>query len=161
MKMPEFTDQGAEFSLCERHRFRLWRYWNTSLPIVGFCMLNPSTADDKIMDPTVRRCFGYAVSWGYGGFEVVNIFSLRSTDPAKLYEDEDSGFLESNLLAIRDVAVRSKVLVAAWGTDGAYKARGAIVRAQVSPLYYLRLTKEGFPAHPLYLPSNLEPKLWC
>lgn len=123
-------------------------------------MLNPSTADEKILDPTVRRCFGYAVSWGYGGFEVVNIFSLRSTDPAKLYEDDDSEFLESNLLAIRDVAVRAKVLVAAWGVHGSYKNRGALVREKVRPLYYLELTKDGHPRHPLYGKAEWSPKLW-
>jgi hypothetical protein len=34
------------------------------------------------------------------------------------------------------------------------------VRAMLPKLHYLRLTKDGFPGHPLYLPATLTPKEW-
>ena len=47
--------------------------------------------------------------------------------------------------------------IAAWGTHGKYLDRGADVIKLLDKLYCLRITKEGFPSHPLYLPSTLKP----
>ena len=47
--------------------------------------------------------------------------------------------------------------IAAWGTHGKYLDRGHEVTKLLDKLYCLRITKEGFPSHPLYLPSTLKP----
>ena len=86
------TDDGtgtAAFSADRVHRYRLSRVWGDSGGGVCFVMLNPSTADAFQLDPTGRRCRGYAEAWGHRRLEVVNIFSLRSTDPAALYTHPD------------------------------------------------------------------------
>jgi len=36
-----------------------------------FIGLNPSTANEEVDDPTIRRCVNYAKDWGYGGFMMV------------------------------------------------------------------------------------------
>ena len=80
------TGSGAAFSPCGRYRYKLWRVWDPARPLgcVMFLMLNPSTATDNEDDPTIRRCIGYARSWGYGGLYVGNLFAYRATDPRRL-----------------------------------------------------------------------------
>src|SRR5207237_5457574 len=71
---------GASFSRDRRYRYRLWRRWDAARPVVAFVMVNPSTADAGRDDPTIRRCIGFARSWGYGRLEVVDLFAYRGTD---------------------------------------------------------------------------------
>ena len=47
-------------------------------------MLNPSTADATVNDPTIRRCLGFAHTWDYGGMVAVNLFAYRATHPRAL-----------------------------------------------------------------------------
>jgi hypothetical protein len=35
------------------------------------------------------------------------------------------------------------------------------VRKMLPELHYLRLTKDGHPGHPLYLPASLHPIAWA
>mgnify|MGYP000880158315 CR=1 FL=1 len=78
----------AGFSPDREFRYTLTRRWDDRL-LVNFLMLNPSTADENIEDPTIRRCMGFARDWGYGGLMVTNIFAYRSTDPKALYKVPD------------------------------------------------------------------------
>ena len=48
--------QEAVISKCRKYRYSLSREWNKDKEKVLFIMLNPSKADDKIDDPTVKRC---------------------------------------------------------------------------------------------------------
>lgn len=57
------------------YRYLLWREWDISNKTVSFIMLNPSRADAQINDPTITRCINFALSWGYGRLEVVNLFA--------------------------------------------------------------------------------------
>lgn len=153
----------ATYSRCDRYRYRLSRVWDASLPRVLFVLLNPSTATAFELDPTLRRVFRYARDWGMGSFEVVNIFALRSTDPAALYRAVDpvGSFNDSALVAAASVA---DLRVAGWGVHGMHAGRGDHVRELLAgeglSLSALRLTKEGHPGHPLYLPASLKPFAW-
>ncbi len=49
-------ERGAQLSDCGAYRYRLWREWDTSCPTLAFLMLNPSTADHRVDDPTITRC---------------------------------------------------------------------------------------------------------
>ncbi|MFZ8963264.1 MAG: DUF1643 domain-containing protein, partial [Schleiferiaceae bacterium] len=77
-------DAGAIFSDCGRYRYRLWRIWDPSLPTLLWILYNPSTADAKVEDPTLRRCMDFTRQWGYGGLTVVNRFAYRATNPRQL-----------------------------------------------------------------------------
>ena len=126
-------------------------------------MLNPSTADENVFDPTVRRCFGYALTWGFSSMEVVNIFALRSTDPKALYAEPDP-IGPRNDREILAAAKRAELVVAAWGTHGKHLDRGNTVANllhttnNTPPLVALKVTAAGHPGHPLYLPASIEPK---
>lgn len=155
---------GAVFSECERYRYRLWRVWDSSKPKACFVMLNPSVADENILDPTVSRCKKRAEMLGYGGIEIVNIFALRSTDPKALYEVDDP-VGPDNLKAIHDAVKDSAIAVCAWGTHGAFGETGRAIKEVLqfiftSKIHYLKLNSDGSPAHPLYLPYSLKPRLW-
>ncbi|GHX72979.1 hypothetical protein VCSRO16_3593 [Vibrio cholerae] len=69
----------AELSKCRKYRYALWRTWDSDKPFAMFIGLNPSTADEKNDDPTLRRCINFAKSWGYGGVCMANLFAFRAT----------------------------------------------------------------------------------
>ncbi len=52
-------------------------------------MLNPSTADASVDDPTIRRCMGFSRRLGYQGMVVVNLFAWRSPKPSELSKADD------------------------------------------------------------------------
>lgn len=151
---------GAEFSACRQYRYRLWRLWDASRPTTVFIGLNPSTADETADDPTIRRCLGYAKAWGFGRLEMLNLFAWRATDPKAMKVAADP-IGPGNDDAIRAVADTGGLLVAAWGVHGTHLGRDREVCAMLAGrLHVLRLTKDGHPGHPLYLPAHLEPSPW-
>lgn len=145
----------ALFDPSERYRYWLTRMWEPDLPIVNFIMLNPSTADQYQLDPTVTRCLYYARRWGFGTLIVTNIFAYRSTDPKALYTLDDPVGPENDAY-LRRAAERSSLRVVAWGTHGALKGRHGAILALLAdyPLTALGVTQEGFPKHPLYLRAD-------
>lgn len=156
---------GAIFSDCERYRYRLWRVWDESKPKVCFVMLNPSTADENVLDPTVTRCKKRAEALGFGGMDVVNIFALRSTDPKALYDADDPGGNVINSVEIYIAAKASEKVICGWGAHGKFRGRGRHIAEQLrerfpEKTHYLKLNADGSPAHPLYLPYSLQPILW-
>ena len=148
----------ALFDPTGAYRYSLRREWDSSLPTVGFVMLNPSTADAERDDATIRRCIGYAQRWGYGSLEAVNLFAYRSTDPRqlRLVEDPVGPENDRHLLALRG---RCSLLVAAWGNWGNLLRRGEGVLELLSshPLHCLGTTRAGHPLHPLHQRGNLVP----
>lgn len=157
-------DRSAVLSPCERYRYRLGRRWGDAPPAV-FVMLNPSTADADNDDPTIRRCMGFARSWGAGGIVVVNLFARRATDPDVLVaahrDGRCGGDAENDSHILRAIDGASMV-IAAWGAKGSLGQRDRmvieLVRSAGVSLSCLRVTKGGYPEHPLYLPGSLTPQ---
>lgn len=152
----------AMFSPCRTYRYALTRRWHTTGPSAVFVMLNPSTADAFVQDPTIRRCVGFARSWGAGGLIVLNVFALRSTDPKALYRHADPvGPANDDVIAETLTGDVVGPVVAAWGQHGDLNGRGELVagllrRHGVTPLC-LGLTKAGHPRHPLYVRGATTP----
>jgi hypothetical protein len=124
-----------------------------------FIGLNPSTADETVDDPTIRRCVAFAKAWGYGALCMANLFAFRATEPTDMKKAADPVGWENDAY-LRRLAGEAGVVVAAWGTHGTYKGRDQSVRLLVPGLHYLRLTINGHPGHPLYLPASLRPQPW-
>jgi hypothetical protein len=152
---------GADFSLCRTWRYRLQRRW-TDGPLVAFILLNPSTADETLDDPTIRRCIGYAKGWGYGGLVLGNIFAFRATDP-KVMKAAADPVGPDNDAWLEKIAgqVGMGHLVCGWGGHGEHQGRGKTVMERLIGAGHLpkalTLTGNGMPGHPLYLRADLEP----
>lgn len=159
----------ATISSDGHYRYRLGRWWTPTPadpPNVDlWVMLNPSTADASVDDPTIRRCIGFSRGWGADGLRVVNLYALRSTDPTALLTHPDPVGPHNNewLAWCADRTRRgSGRIVLAWGAHQAANGRRtaalhALTRG-AGPLWCLDLTKSGAPRHPLYVPADTQPQ---
>ncbi|MGO4302041.1 DUF1643 domain-containing protein [Cupriavidus sp. RAF12] len=160
-------EAGCLLSDCEQYRYRLWRQWDRSLPSLGFIMLNPSTADHQVNDPTITRCRQRALASGkFGGLEVANLFPLQSTDPDDLLTHPAplGDRADRNDGAIMDAIDRCSMVICVWGAHKAATARAAEVLAiihmggRAALLHHLGLNKDGSPKHPLYIFASTRPQ---
>lgn len=151
------TTKTATISLDQCYRYDLTRVWDPDGPLQLWVMLNPSTADADVDDPTIRRVMSFAQREGYGGVVVVNRFAFRATDPDDLK-------MPLNPIGSRNEATISYWLpkvasvVYAWG---AKHQRGlprlnveSLVRHDGHTPLCLGTTQDGHPRHPLYIKGD-------
>lgn len=162
------TIKGAVLSDDRRYRYALARSWDLEKQAVAFIGLNPSTADETQDDATISKCIRYAQRWGYGTLLMLNLFAFRSTDPTNLRKAEDPVGPENDewlfSMMVQSLPMPAFVghtpkigaIVAAWGTHGKLMNRGWYVQSRLPLLKCLRVTKHGYPEHPLYLKGDLE-----
>lgn len=152
----------ASFSGDRVYRYTLTRTWGEEPPAV-WIMLNPSTADAFTEDATIRRVINFTrrLAPEAGGLTVVNLYSLRATDPAELWTHPDPvGPAGDYYLGSRAIsgALNGRLVIAAWGMHGARNGRGAQVATELTAagvkLWCLGVTKDGHPKHPLYLAGD-------
>lgn len=157
---------GATFSPCGTFRYALERTWDVSGRPCAFVGFNPSTADALADDPTIRRCIGFARSWGFGSLVMLNLFAFRSTDPREIARQVDPIGVANDEI-IRRAAIRAERIIAAWGDLAEpYRPRARAMlgtlwaSARMGGVYRLgAATKSGHPRHPLYLPGSVELEL--
>lgn len=135
------------------YRYRLWRRWADGARVV-FVLLNPSTADAVVDDPTLGRCVGFARSWGMGGLDVVNLFAYRARNPAELRRVEDP-VGPDNDRALELACEGADRVVLGWGNGGLLYGRGGDVWRRLGARECLGWTRRGQPRHPLYVPSSM------
>ena len=158
------NESDAVLSPCRKYRYQLTRQWADG-GTTTWIMLNPSTADENEDDPTIRRCRGFTSSWGHGRLIVVNLYALRATDPKDLFANRAVAVGHDNDDHIVNACAHADLIVCAWGAQIWTKDRADAVQRMMAryvdrPVHVLRLTKNGAPSHPLYLPKTLEPVLW-
>jgi hypothetical protein len=163
----KYLETMATISPCGLYRYDLTRIWDENAPTVVFVMLNPSTADGKEDDPTIRRCVGFAKAWGYGRLIVVNLFAFRATEPTDLTKATDPVGPQNDEFI--SAACFKRTAVCAWGVSVAkskrpvLRERAGVVRnlLRASDLNvrvcHLGLTAGGHPGHPLFLKGGCEP----
>lgn len=159
------TGSSAWLSDDRAYRYRLHRRWSSDGPLDVWVMLNPSTADALVDDPTIRRCKGFSALWGAGGIVVVNLFALRATFPSALAghpdpvgPDNDGIIRQAVLDAHRD----GGRIICAWGAHTFAAPRALDVAEGLRGMEALCLgtTKAGAPRHPLYVRGDTEPIPW-
>lgn len=136
-----YVDSGALISADQLYRYWLWRHWGAGSRRVLFIMLNPSTADGLVDDPTIRRCVAFARLWGFDGCEIVNAYAYRATNPAALRAVADP-VGPANELIVKFRIERAGLIIAAWGNHGA--ARQAIMKEWLTgrEVWALRLSRD-------------------
>jgi hypothetical protein len=148
---------AATFSPCRSYRYTLVRELGTgpTLQVIG---LNPSTADELVDDPTIRRCVGFARSWGFGRLVMTNLFAFGATDPGQLRAVADPGGAGERSDQV-EVARLAEVILAAWGCHGAWLDRAEAVGHLLGHRQLLCLgeTSNGQPRHLLYVPATAAP----
>lgn len=163
------VESGALFNEARTHRFRLWRTWDDTQAPLNFLMLNPSTADELVLDPTIKGCVKRARKMKMGGVVVTNLFSIRSPYPEKLYGvpagDAIGADNDYHILNVARASVESGgMVICGWGKHGALHARGQLVRGMLErhgiELHVLETNKDGSPKHPLYIADAVLPRPW-
>lgn len=163
--------RAATFSTDGKHRFTLTRIWEpeSSSPMLGLIGKNPSVANNKKDDPTIKREISLGERLGCRGLVKVNLYSFIATDSAELVGKSGrilvGDFLSQDLI---EALKGCSPIVCCWGTHAnagmreRLKMRGDMVRRLLNQAgvktYALKVNADGTPGHPLYLPGNLELK---
>lgn len=168
---------GAMFddAIARTRRYLLWRDFEgaaAASKTVVFCGLNPSTANEDERDPTVTREMNFARAWGYGRYVKWNLFSLISPYPEDLHAELRSvrsfgisELAEVNFQALELALGEAHAVICAWGCDQAVRRLDLVVwdklaqhpRIGAVSIQCLKITRDGYPSHPLYLSSQLTP----
>lgn len=148
----------AAISACGRYRYLLTRSWEKHMPELVVVMLNPSTADATVDDPTIRRVIRFAIDGSFGGIHVLNLYALRSTDPSGLVVEDAIGPDNDEwiLRVLTQQWADDLPVLAAWGSSHWAKRRAGIVLRLVPGVRWtcLGTTKNGSPRHPLYVRAS-------
>ena len=150
-----------------------YRYWLTRFTHGGerpkransaiFVMLNPSTADAREDDPTIRRCRNFAGDWGYAGLIVLNLYAFRATDPADLFKADFPGPEgPANDYWLTSFGQDSDI-ICAWGNHAKAGRVAWFVEEMArihARLWCLGTNQSGSPKHPLYLKGDTPLEEW-
>jgi hypothetical protein len=147
-------ENACHFSSDRRHRYSLVHRWNPlfSGRLILWIGLNPSTADEQQLDPTLTRIRSFSQREGFDGFWMANLFGLRTPYPKEMMADPDP-VGPGNDTALLEAADRCERIVAAWGAGGNFQTRAdAVARLFAGrELWCLGTTQAGHPRHPLYV----------
>ena len=112
--------KDAILSEDRKYRYVLSRIWDESKPLVVIIGLNPSTADEKDDDNTIKKCINFSKNWGYGGLYMLNLFAFRATAPSDMF-NASSPIGEENSKYIEKYSKLSDKVICAWGNNGNFK----------------------------------------
>ncbi len=147
------------FSQCRRYRYILDHdesdMFSQSKDYVAWIGLNPSSANEDHLDPTLSRIKSFTAAFGYRRFIMLNLFALVSTDPKKMLLHPDPVGPENDDHILR-VCRGAQMIVACWGSLGRHVERDAKVLKILNgiKLSCLGITGNKSPMHPLYLSSE-------
>lgn len=146
-------NNGAIFSPDRQYRYMLYRYWDMSKRAIMFIGLNPSTANETVNDPTIRRVMQFADDWGYGGVYMMNLFGLVTAYPKELTKHPDP--VGENDKWLKEAQGKCSDVIFAWGAFVQASERAKIVINLFPGAHCLGKNKDGSPKHPLYIPANI------
>lgn len=151
------------------YRYALGRSWDAELwdgerPILDAFLINPSKADHRVDDPTVRKLIHFGKQEGCGGLLLRNLGAWRATDPRELARVSDPvGPRNLEVLALQPSGLA--LSLAAWGGFPSVGVRRRLVGSMGAvkvrtTLHVLAFANSGEPRHPLYLPNATRAVRW-
>jgi len=152
------------FSTDRLHRYTLIHRWDELLNPdhgIAWICLNPSTADEHQLDPTLRRIRDFSATWGYSFFVMLNAFAWRATDPADMKTAADP-IGPDNDKWIMHWSNKVDRIMLGWGEHGAHQGRDQQVLALLDhrKTFCLERNASGQPKHPLYVAKKNQPLLF-
>ncbi len=167
MKAWKHHDMRTEAYLSDDRAFRYWllRYWNEALPLMALIGSNPSKADEKKNDPTIRKEIGFAERLGFGGILKINVGAFRATDPKDWKAARDPFGPENSVEHLQGYLIKfaPSIVVAAWGrpclTSERGRHRAEAIKNNILGMQCWGRNADGSPHHPLMLAysTKLEP----
>jgi hypothetical protein len=106
---------AATISPCGTYRYDLEREFDAEGDWCMFLMLNPSKADERQDDPTLRRAMDFGQGFGFPNLVVCNLYAIRSTDPRGVVEAKVHPVGPDNDATIRRWLPRVGLVLLAWG----------------------------------------------
>lgn len=153
----------ATFDQTGQYRYWLTREWDTHRPAIALIMLNPSRANERQDDPTIRRCIQLAHQWGYGRLIIVNLFGYCTASPQTLKVVSDPIGVDNDDYILQASAAAEHIALA-WGNWGRLHQRDQAVLKLLQPnrdrLVCCGYNRTGQPRHPLYLPRQTPLQPW-
>lgn len=127
-----------------------------------FCFgINPSTADDKEPDRTIKRVMGFAERNGYTSFMMFNVYPQRETKPENLPREANQEMVQKNIEIISRIISQQQTrdILLAWGNaiylreyliDCLKQIHENLKPYSVSCFRIGESLKSGQPRHPLF-----------
>lgn len=149
----DYIESSAEFGDARVYRYVLRRRWSEG-QLALWILHNPSTADEHVLDPTLRRVEGFTRRLNLGGFLVCNLWPFRATDPGDCHRHRHSH--ETISLNddhwIHECVLAARIVIVGWGkTYGTARPMQLIRNLGDTELFCLGMNIDGSPKHPLYL----------
>lgn len=152
----------AYLSECRTFRYWLLRVWNIALPIYAVIGCNPSTADETVNDPTIRKVMGFGTRLGFGGALMLNVGGFRATDPRRWAAASDPFGAGNSVECLQAYLIKfaPRLVVAAWGRPCMLSDRGrrraATISREILGMKCWGRNGDGSPRHPLMLAYSTE-----
>ena len=147
----------AIFSKCYKFRYSITKKFSSGTGRLLFILLNPSTATEKVYDPTLLRCKKRAINSCVYQFRVCNLFAYRATKPKELQKVSDPIGPYNNEILKNSIKWSDKI-ICSWGSFGSLKERDLeviqLIKKYKTPSFHLGLTKNNQPKHLLYISYN-------
>ena len=137
------------------YRYALGDKGKNTLFVFG---VNPSTATDKFLDPTIRNVKIFSDILKFDSFVMLNLYPLRATNPKELPVKHDEKQHQKNLYYIKKYMVINPTIWCAWGNliesrdylkACLYDIKKSLSRYKPEWIKYGNLTKLGHPQHPV------------
>ena len=159
-------------------RRKLWRVWDERAPIACVIGHNPSTAGADVEDPTTKWMNRWFQQFGFGGYQLFNLYPFCTPSPAECYRIAASAWegpnwhdrdeLWKNCSYVAGQAKRFPMVFACWGAIARDDAliQQLVEEIQTGSMPYPDIwcwgkTGSGAPTHPMARGKHrIDPLVW-